>query len=277
MKMSLKGICSIAAWLAALSCAAAVEWRNIGDEDFIAGVKISSPEKLQGRVVIVDVWGVNCPPCRALLPELQKIWQNFGLPANKPLVVLGSHRQERADARVKALVKKAKVTYPIYQGAHMAEGEPSSGGAIPFLYVLNHRGQVVYKGREIRSAQEAAINALGEVGHLPSLTDGVYFTRFKEMERQLVLGKPIKPMVRRLEAAAESKDDQAADEAKRILRGIRRGLANTKAEINYQMTVDPKEALRLIKLMKITWPEEAEAAYKADVPKLIAEAKKKSK
>lgn len=253
----------------------AVEWRNIGESDYIAGVQISSPEKLKNRVVLVDVWGLHCPPCRALLPKLQELWTNFGLPADKPFIVLGSHRQERSDAQIKALIKKAGVTYPVYQGAGIAEGEPSSGGAIPFLYVLNHRGKVIYRGHEILRAQEMIINAIGEVGRLPSLTDGVYFVKYKHMENQLVLGKPIKNLVKRLEADANSKDTQTADEAKKILRAIKHGLATTKAEIDFQKDYDPKEAVRLIKLMKVTWPEEAEAAYKAELPSIIAAARKK--
>lgn len=272
----MKGIVlAVAAMFAA--AASAVEWHNIGEEDYIAGVQISSPEKLMNRVVLVDVWGINCPPCRALLPTIQQMWENFGLPANKPFVVVGSHRQGRDDERVKALVKKVGITYPVYQGAGIIEGEPSSGGAIPFLYVLNHRGKVVYKGRDIHAAQEVVINAIGEVGRLPSLTEGVYFVKFKNMESQLVLGKPIKNLVRRLEDAAGSKDSQTADEAKKILSAIKRGLATTKAEIDFQKTFNPREAVRLIKLMKVTWPEEAEAAYKAELPSIIAAAKKKKK
>lgn len=262
--------------VAAFALAAnAVEWRNIGEADYIAGAQISSPEKLMNRVVLVDVWGINCPPCRALLPKLQEMWSNFGLPANKPFIVLGSHRQGRDDERIKALVKKAGVTYPVYQGAAITENEPSSGGSIPFMYVLNHRGKVVYKGHDIHMAQEAVITAIGEVGRLPSLTDGVYFVKFKNMESQLVLGKPIKNLVKRLESDANSKDPQTADEAQKILKAIKRGLANTKAEIDFQKEFNPREAVRLIKLMKVTWPDEAEAAYKAELPAIIAAAKKK--
>lgn len=254
----------------------AVEWRGIGEDDYIAGARISSPEKLKGRVVLVDVWGVNCPPCRALLPKLQELWVNFGLPANKPFIVLGSHRQERSDARINAVVEKAGVTYPVYQGAGITEREPSSGGSIPFMYVLNHRGQVIYKGRDVLLAQEKVITAIGNVGQLPSLTDGVYFVWYKNMESQLVLGKPIDKLVKRLEKDADSFGDQAT-EAKKILAAIKRGLENTKAEIDFQKDYNPREAVRLIKLMKVTWPEEAAAAYKAELPAIIAAAKKKKK
>lgn len=273
MKKTIAGMAMVALAL----CAQAVEWAHIGEDDYIAGAQISSPEKLKNRVVLVDVWGVNCPPCRELLPKLQQMWENFGLPVDKPFIVLGSHRQERSDARVKALVKKAGVTYPVYQGACIVEGEPSSGGTLPFFYVLNHRGKVVYRGRDIHYAQEAVITAIGEVGRIPSLTDGVYFVKYKHMQDQLVLGKPIKNLVKRLEADANSKDEQTAAEAKKVLHAIKRGLANTKAEIDFQKDYNPREAVKLIKLMKVTWPEEAEATYKAELPAILAAAKKKAR
>ena len=269
----MKRIMIAAAAAALVFVANAVEWRGIGEDDHIAGVKISSAEKLKGRVVLVDVWGVNCPPCRALLPQLQEMWMNFGLPANKPFIVLGSHRQERSDTRIKALVEKAGVTYPVYQGAGIVENEPSGGGTLPFMYVLDHRGKVVYKGRDIRAAQEVAITAIGNVGRLPSLTEGVYFVWYKNLESQLVLGKPIGNIVKQLEREANSVGDKP-DEARKILAAIKRGLANTKAEIDFQKDYNPREAVRLIKLMKVTWPEEAAAAYKAELPSIIAAAKK---
>lgn len=260
--------------VALAAVANAVEWKNVEEKDYIGGVQISSPEKLMNRVVLVDMWGVNCPPCRALLPKLQDLWTNFGLPADKPFIVLGSHRQGREDERIKALVKKAGVTYPVYQGAGI-ENEPPGDGGLPYMYVLNHRGKVIYKGRDFLQAQEKIVNAIGEVGRLPSLTDGVYFVNYKNMESQLVLGKPIKNLVKRLELDANSKDAQRAAEAKKILFAIKRGLANTKEEIDFQKDYNPREAVRLIKLMKVTWPEEAEAAYKAELPAIIAAAKKR--
>lgn len=259
----------------------AAGWRNIDEDDYIAGAQISSPIKLTGRVVLVDVWGVNCPPCRALLPTLQQMWENFGLPANKPFIVLGSHRQERNDERVKALVKKAGVTYPVYQGAGIAEGEPRSS-SIPFFYVINHNGKLIYKGHDIHIAQECVITALGEAGPLsetgkPTLTGGVKFVHYKQLEGRLELGKPIKNIVKKLELDANGKDALKADEAKKILGAIERGLEMTKEEIDFQKTRNPREAIRLIKKMKTTWPEEAEAAYKAELPALIAAAKKQMK
>ena len=270
-----KTAAALAAMMLALG-ARAVEWRGIDESSHIAGAKITSPDKLANRVVLVDMWGHRCPPCRALLPRMQEMWENFGLPANKPFVLIGSHRQDRNEESIKALVEKNKITYPVYQGAGLAADEPDSGGGLPFIYVLNHRGKVVYKGRSDRDALEAVVNALDEVGKVPSLKEGVKFVKFKQLEDKLELGKPIQPYLSKLEAAAKGKDAESAKEARAILDAIGLGLARTKEEIDFQIGNDPKEALKYIKLMKATWPKEAEEAYKAEVPALLRAVKEKA-
>ena len=119
--------------------AQAVGWKGLGEGNYYAGPKVTEAD-LAGKVVLVDCWGVGCPPCRALLPRMEEIWKSF---RSKPFVLLGSHRQGRQPEKVDALVKANKLTYPQYDGAGIAEGEPSFRG-IPFLYVVNHRGKVVY-------------------------------------------------------------------------------------------------------------------------------------
>ncbi len=259
-----------ALFAAFVTTAWAVEWTHIGEEDWLGGARLKSPASLTGKVVLVDVWGLRCPPCRALLPRLEQIWESF---RDKPFVLLGSHRQERDEEGVKALIKANGITYPVYQGAGLVAGEPSSGGAIPFLFVLNHRGKVVYRGHSLPDATEALVTALGKVGALPGLTEGVMLANYKHLEKTLVLGKKIQAAVKQLERDAAGVNASKAVEAKNILAAIDHALAETKAEIDFQKDADPKEAVRLIKLMKETWPEEA-AAYKDGFGALVAAARK---
>ena len=160
----------VLAFALAASCGAALAdaWKNIGESDWIGGARLKSQASLAGKVVLVDVWGKDCPPCRALLPRLAQTWESF---RDKPFVVIGSHRQARDDAAVKALISENGVTYPVYQGAGLVNGEPSSGGSIPFLYVVNQRGKVIYSGRSLPEATEAAVNAFETVGDPKTLEE----------------------------------------------------------------------------------------------------------
>lgn len=255
--------------------AGAVEWKHIGEEDWLGGAKISSPDKLRGRVVLVDVWGVNCPPCRALLPRMEELWEKFGLPAGKPFVLIGSHRQERDEESIKKLIKKNDIKYPVYQGAGIVENEPSSGGRIPFMYVLNHRGRVVYRGSDDRAALEAVINALGEIDKPPSLTRNLYLPRHKNIEKDLVLGKSISLIMRTLERETRGRDSELATEAAKLIEAIDKSKKEIMADINGMKDSDPVEAVRLAALFKTTWPKDFDEIYKPQMPMLVAKAKAK--
>ena len=141
------------------SLAQAVEWKNVDAGHYLGGRKASSGY-LQGKVVLVDRWGAKCPPCRALLPRLEELWQSF---KTKPLVILGAHCQGWGSAEeVKALVEENKLTYPIYEEAGLVAGEPTSD-AIPFLYVVDETGKVVYRGHDERMATQAIVTALTDM------------------------------------------------------------------------------------------------------------------
>ena len=58
----------VAAGMVVLSAVAlGAEWRNLTEDNYYSGPKITADD-LVGKVVLVDEWGINCPPCRALLP-----------------------------------------------------------------------------------------------------------------------------------------------------------------------------------------------------------------
>ena len=272
----MKRITVAVATMAVLATAAfgAQQWRNLTDENYYSGPKITADD-LAGKVVLVDEWGINCPPCRALLPHMQKLWNaNKG----KPFVLIGSHRQGRAPEKVKELVDANKLTYPVYDYAGLVD-EPSNGGGLPHMYVVNHRGKVVYSGRshdECVAAVQAAIQA---VGAMPTLCGGVSLQAFKSMEKQLVLGKPIKSQVKALQNAVkkgESKSATAvqqkqAEEAKEILAAIDESKTDIKDEIEEKKSTNPEEALKLVKAYITTFPAEG-AAYKPELPELSAKA-----
>lgn len=259
--------------LSAFSLCAA-EWTNLTDENHCSGPKLTA-EDLIGKVVLVDEWAVTCPPCRALLPHMQKLWNAN---KDKPFVLLGSHRGGRADAKVKELVEANKLTYPIYQSAGRSD-EPDGGGGVPFMYVINHRGKVIYSGRDADLAFAEVQNAIIAINAQPSLCDGVKFESFRAMSKQLVLGKSIKSQVKALEAAVkkgESKNpttvqQKQAAEAKAILEAIDTAKTELKEEIAAKKATNPDEALKLVKAYMTTFPAEG-AEYKAELPDLAAKA-----
>lgn len=258
--------------------AQAVGWKGLGEGNYYAGPKVTEAD-LAGKVVLVDCWGVGCPPCRALLPRMEEIWKSF---RSKPFVLLGSHRQGRQPEKVAALVKANKLTYPQYDGAGIAEGEPPFRG-IPFLYVVNHRGKVVYSGHSDREATEAVVNALGEIGAPPTLIPGVILSRkspYKSLEKRLILGKPAASVVKKLQGdikkasakSATAVQKAAAEEAEAMLKAIEEAKTDYKTDIARLKTTNPPEALKMIKAYMASFPAEG-AEYKDEIADLTVKAK----
>lgn len=138
------------------AAAGAGEWRGLGDSDWISGPKVK-PERLKGRIVFVECWGINCPPCRASLPHVQQLYKKYG---PKGVVFIGSHCQRGAKENILALLKEAGVEYPVYQFAGYSE-EPQIS-AIPAPYLVDHAGKVVWNsvGFNPKAAETAIAAAL---------------------------------------------------------------------------------------------------------------------
>ena len=149
-------------FLAAASLAlagSAAEWKNVDAAHYLGGRKASAGY-LQGKVVLVDRWGAKCPPCRALLPRVEEIWQNFKA---KQFVVLGGHCQGWGDAdEVKGIIAANKLTYPVYEDAGLAVDEPPFD-SIPYLYVVDETGKIIFRGRDERTATQAIVTAITDM------------------------------------------------------------------------------------------------------------------
>ena len=163
---------------------AAVEWRNVDADHYLAGRKCSEGY-LQGKVVLVDRWGLGCPPCRKLLPRVEEIWQSF---RTKPFVVIGGHCNGWGDADgVKKLAAELKLSYSVYEDAGLAADEPPFN-AIPFLYVVDETGKVVYMGHDERAATQVVVTALTD---LESPRNLAQWRRFLDFELENLPGRAV--------------------------------------------------------------------------------------
>ena len=86
---------------------------------------------LKGKVVLVDIWGTWCPPCREEIPHLVALYEKY---REKGFVVVGlayegelktDEDRAEATAKVKEFVKANKVSYPV------ALGDPETRDSIP--------------------------------------------------------------------------------------------------------------------------------------------------
>ena len=96
-------------------------------------------DDLKGKVVVVEEWGVNCPPCIASLPELAKLAKSN---EKKGLVVVGLECQGSKKEDILKVLKDAKVKYAVMAGG----SAPGGKGTIPHACVFDTTGKLVWTG-----------------------------------------------------------------------------------------------------------------------------------
>ena len=96
-------------------------------------------EALAGKVVVIEEWGVNGPPCIASLPEMAKMAKRY---EKKGLVIVGLERQGSTKDAILKVLKDAKVKYPVMAGG--SGPVPSDG--IPHAMVFGTDGKLVWHG-----------------------------------------------------------------------------------------------------------------------------------
>ena len=132
----------------------AAEWKNVDVAHHLGGRK-ASVGYLQGKVVLVVQWDAKDAGSQDLLQRFEELWGSF---KTKELVVLGG--PVGGGAAVKTALEK--VSFPVYDGAGLALGEPPHEG-LPFIYVVDETGKLVYYGQSDRTAAQAVVSALTDM------------------------------------------------------------------------------------------------------------------
>lgn len=112
--------------------------------------------KLEGKILLIDFWGISCGPCVAELPEVQEAAKHF---TDSDLTIIGWHDSSGTVESLKEFATKKGLTYPL---AIDARG-PGFGAAfaaydvngIPTAIVVDRKGLVAFRGR-FKEALEVA-------------------------------------------------------------------------------------------------------------------------
>ncbi len=108
----------------------------------IDGKRVSLAD-YRGKVVVVNVWGSWCPPCRAEAPMLADAARDL---AKKDVVFLGIDSRDPSEAAARAFVRRFDIPYPsIYdqQGSTLLAFRGTlTLNSIPSTVVVDPRGRV---------------------------------------------------------------------------------------------------------------------------------------
>ncbi len=106
-----------------------------------------SLDALLGKVVIVDVWGTWCPPCRAEIPSFIKLQEEFG-PQGLQMIGLNYERgttEEQNLAAVIEFVKDTGINYPCIMGENSVRAQIPQFQGYPTTLFIDKTGRVRLK------------------------------------------------------------------------------------------------------------------------------------
>jgi len=252
-KMMMVGLLTVGT---ALSVRAA--WKDFTPENYVCGPKLTA-ESLNGKVVLVDKWATWCGPCRRMMPHTEKIAKKF---KSRGLVVVGSHAEKGfSKDDVAKYAKENGFSFSFYKSAGW-DGNVGFDGGIPFLYVIDKKGNVAYGGRDPAALEKAIEEALGKAGG-GSFVNDADLVEYKALKGKLVLGKSVEPILKRLKAdiAAAEKNPASATfarrkpEAEKIVAAAEACKTDLVAEIEAATAAGKKaDAIKSIDLLTATWP-----------------------
>lgn len=145
---------------------------------------------MRGKVVVIEHWGVKCPPCIALLPHLASMDKRY---RDKGLLIIGAESQNHSKADIQPLVKKNKIEYTITSGAN----GPIDFSGIPRAFVFDVEGNLIFNGNPHEADFERSIKkALRDVKETEADTAVSSGNLFETRDWTNSEGKEIKAAVR---------------------------------------------------------------------------------
>lgn len=115
---------------------------------------------LRGKLVVVDCWFVDCPPCRASMPFLADFNKRF---SGQGVQVIGLTPDQDADAkRAQEFIESIPgANWPIGYGAFIPL-DILGVHEFPTLILFDREGRSLWSGHDIRGLEQATIAALAK-------------------------------------------------------------------------------------------------------------------
>lgn len=94
----------------------------------------------RGKRVIVNFWATWCPPCRAEIPDLQKLYDK------KDIVILAINltSTEKSVEKVAKFVKEFEMTFPVLKDVNSEVSTTYQVQAYPTSYMIDSNGRIQF-------------------------------------------------------------------------------------------------------------------------------------
>jgi thiol-disulfide isomerase/thioredoxin len=98
----------------------------------------ASLDQYRGRVVLMNLWASWCPPCRAEMPDLQRLANIY---ARRGIAIVGVNEGE-SPQRARAFAQSLGIRFPIWIDAGQQYGRTYAALGLPTTVILDRRGVV---------------------------------------------------------------------------------------------------------------------------------------
>ena len=97
----------------------------------------------KGKVVILDMWSIDCDPCKWEFPHFQALYEEY---KDKGLVVLGAHVDSpRKLTRVEDFVRAKGITFPVLKAGRNLIALYGGIRGVPTTFVIDREGYITNK------------------------------------------------------------------------------------------------------------------------------------
>lgn len=100
----------------------------------------------KGKTVFLNFWATWCPPCRAEMPDIQKIYESYKEDGDDSLIILGvagpSQGKEKSKQGVIEFLEKNGYTYPVLMDTTGEQFMNYGVYALPTTYMIDKDGNV---------------------------------------------------------------------------------------------------------------------------------------
>ncbi|MEM6504403.1 MAG: TlpA disulfide reductase family protein [Planctomycetota bacterium] len=220
----------------------------------VTGPKVSGKD-IKGRVVVIEFWGITCPPCLDAIPHTTELAKQYG---PDKLVIFANQSWSASDKNTKETWnKRAKNDMVVVTNGGKLKGYRPNG--YPSVLVFDHTGKSIWEGRpggmdrviadavaNLPKKEEQASEQAGtqEDSAPPPIVTGLEPEFFEvEINRINAQNRGVASTLSKLRRAAQNASRQAqVDEAKAVIAAVESWVKAQQAVIDATRQSDPATA-----------------------------------